>query len=44
MHPLKLGDRGVGVRVALEVDVAPLFDVVRLIKKKVSLFFSCLLE
>jgi hypothetical protein len=34
VHPLQLGDGWVGVSVALEVDVAALFDVVRLNKEK----------
>ena len=37
MHPLELGDRWIGVRVALEVDVAALLDVVWLMKKIIGI-------
>ena len=37
VHPLELGDRWIGVRVALEVDVAALLDVVRLMKKIIGI-------
>ncbi len=34
VHPLQLGDGWVGVSVTFEVDIAALFDVVRLNKEK----------